>query len=96
MFLAPPLVRAMAFHPVVNKFNISTVRAAHTWGDVLDVNAAYALYRRLEIRLHNQYGMIEASILAHTGFLAPGEHGFASCGPLLQGTPPPSPFHDSG
>ncbi|KAI5803016.1 hypothetical protein EDC01DRAFT_490733 [Geopyxis carbonaria] len=83
LFLAPPLVKAFAYQPVVASFDMSSVRGAHTWGDVLDVESAYALCRRFNIRLHNQYGMIEASVLANTGFLSPGEHGFASCGTIL-------------
>src|SRR5438552_9631042 len=64
-FVAPPIVVALAKHPLVDQFDLSSVtlvfcRAAH-----MDENLAKACGQRLNCKVNQGYGMTEASPVTH-------------------------------
>src|SRR6185503_12574233 len=67
LHVVPPIVLALAKHPVVDRFDLSTVRGVFSAAAPLGKEVADALHARLGIRVSQAYGMTEASGAAHLG-----------------------------
>ena len=64
-FVAPPIVVALAKHPLVDKFDLSAVTHLFSGAAPLDENLAQASGRRLNCKVNQGYGMTEASPVTH-------------------------------
>ncbi|HWI31367.1 MAG TPA: AMP-binding protein [Microbacterium sp.] len=84
LFIAPPIAVALAKHPVVDQFDISSVRTIFSGAAPLDGETAELAGRRLHARMMQGYGMSELSPVSHA---TPSEGGDAipvsSVGTLL-------------
>ncbi|QNH95670.1 AMP-binding protein [Corynebacterium anserum] len=65
-FIAPPIAVLLAKHPVVEKFNLSTLRAVLSGAAALDEELALAVEKRLGVHVEQGYGMTETSPVTHT------------------------------
>jgi acyl-CoA synthetase (AMP-forming)/AMP-acid ligase II len=64
-YVAPPIVVALAKHPLVDKFDLSSVALVFSGAAPLDENLAQACARRLDCNVNQGYGMTEASPATH-------------------------------
>ncbi|GJF33120.1 AMP-dependent synthetase [Kitasatospora sp. NE20-6] len=66
VFAAPPIVLALAKHPLVDRFDLSSVKYVLSAAAPLDADLAEAAARRLGLpRIHQGYGMTELSPVTH-------------------------------
>ena len=64
-YVAPPIVVALAKHPLVDKFDLSSVALVFSGAAPLDEQLAQACARRLNCKVNQGYGMTEASPVTH-------------------------------
>ncbi len=65
LFIAPPIAVALAKHPVVDDFDISSVHSVFSGAAPLDGETAEAAGRRIHARIFQGYGMSELSPVSH-------------------------------
>ena len=65
MFVAPPVVVAMARHPLVDQFDLSAVRRMFCAAAPLGAELGDAVGRRLGVQVVQGYGMTESSPVTH-------------------------------
>lgn len=65
LFIAPPIAVALAKHPLVDAYDLSSVRAILSGAAPIDSNLAGAVAERLGTRVRQGYGMSEASPVTH-------------------------------
>jgi acyl-CoA synthetase (AMP-forming)/AMP-acid ligase II len=65
LFIAPPIVVALAKHPLVDQYDLSSVRAALSGAAPLDGELGAAVARRLGCTMLQGYGMTELSPVSH-------------------------------
>ena len=65
LFIAPPIAVALAKHPLVDSYDLSSVRAILSGAAPIDTNLAGAVATRLNTRVRQGYGMSEASPVTH-------------------------------
>lgn len=65
IFVAPPIAVALAKHPVVDEFDISSVRTMLSGAAPLDGETGEAASRRINARMLQGYGMTELSPVSH-------------------------------
>lgn len=65
LFIAPPIAVALAKHPIVDQFDISSVRTVFSGAAPLDGDTAEAAGRRIHARVLQGYGMSELSPVSH-------------------------------
>ena len=70
LFIAPPIAVALAKHPMVEQFDLSSVRAALSGAAPLDGELGHAVARRLGCVMLQGYGMTELSPMSHAMPLA--------------------------
>ena len=83
LHLVPPVVIALAKHPIVDKYDLSRARWALSAAAPLGGPAAEAFTARLGTKLIQAYGMTEVSGASHVGSCAPGKLKPTSGGTLL-------------
>ena len=86
LHLVPPVVIALAKHPIVDKFDLSTAKWALSSAAPLGGPAAEAFTARLGTQLVQAYGMTEVSGATHVGSCLPGEIKPTSGGRVLPNT----------
>ena len=64
-YVAPPIVVALAKHPMVDKFDLSSIALVFSGAAPLDENLAKACAQRLNCKVNQGYGMTEASPATH-------------------------------
>ena len=77
-FIAPPVAVALAKHPEVDNYDLSTLRAVLSGAASLDEDLARAVEKRLGIDVHQGYGLTETSPVTHVNAdrtLSPGSVG---------------------
>jgi len=84
LFLVPPIVLALAKHPIVDKYDTSSVRQIFSGAAPLGGDVAAAAAKRLGCTVAQGYGMTETSPVTHS--IAPGEYRPGSVGTLVAGT----------
>jgi len=84
LFLVPPIVLALAKHPVVDGYDLSSVRRIFSGAAPLGGEVAEAAARRLGCSVAQGYGMTELSPVTHA--IADGEYRAGSVGTLVAGT----------
>ncbi len=65
LFIAPPIAVALAKHPIVDEFDISTVHTVFSGAAPLDGETADIAGRRINARVMQGYGMSELSPVSH-------------------------------
>jgi acyl-CoA synthetase (AMP-forming)/AMP-acid ligase II len=65
VFIAPPIAVALAKHPLVDQFDLSSVKAVFSGAAPLDANLAGAVAKRLNTTVRQGYGMTELSPVSH-------------------------------
>ena len=86
LHLVPPVVLALAKHPVVDKYDLSKAKWALSAAAPLGKPIAEAFTARLGIQLIQAYGMTEVSGATHVGSCEPGEINPESGGRLVPNT----------
>ena len=66
LFIAPPIAVALAKHPIVDQYDLSSVKAIFSGAAALDENLAGAVAKRLNTTVRQGYGMTETSPVSHT------------------------------
>ena len=64
-FLVPPIVVLLAKSPIVDKYDLSSVKVAFSGAAPLDAETAEAVSRRIGCRLSQGYGLTETSPVSH-------------------------------
>jgi acyl-CoA synthetase (AMP-forming)/AMP-acid ligase II len=85
-YVAPPIVVALAKHPLVDKFDLSSVSLVFSGAAPLDENLAQACARRLDCNVNQGYGMTEASPATHLVSDDIEWKKVGSIGPVVAGT----------
>ncbi|MEA5455806.1 AMP-binding protein [Sinomonas sp. JGH33] len=65
LFIAPPIAVALAKHPLIDQYDLSSVRAALSGAAPLDGELGHAVARRLGCVMLQGYGMTELSPVSH-------------------------------
>jgi len=65
LFIAPPIAVALAKHPIVDQYDLSSVRAILSGAAPFDSALAEAVATRLDTRVRQGYGMTEMSPVSH-------------------------------
>jgi acyl-CoA synthetase (AMP-forming)/AMP-acid ligase II len=65
VFIAPPIAVALAKHPLVDEFDLSSVHTIFSGAAPLDATLGRAVEERLDCRLRQGYGMTELSPVSH-------------------------------
>lgn len=65
IFIAPPIAVALAKHPIVDKYDIASVRTIFSGAAPLDGETGEAAGKRLHARMLQGYGMTEMSPVSH-------------------------------
>ena len=86
LHLVPPVVIALAKHPLVDKYDLSKAKWALSAASPLGGPAADAFTARLGTKLFQAYGMTEVSGATHAGSCLPGKMKPTSGGTLLPNT----------
>jgi acyl-CoA synthetase (AMP-forming)/AMP-acid ligase II len=85
-YIAPPIVVALAKHPMVDQFDLSSVSIVFSGAAPLDEALAAACGRRLNCKVNQGYGMTEASPVTHAVRDDVEWKKVGSIGPVLAGT----------
>lgn len=85
-YVAPPIVVALAKHPLVDKYDLSSVSLVFSGAAPLDENLAQACGRRLNCNVNQGYGMTEASPATHLVSDAIEWKKVGSIGPVVPGS----------
>jgi acyl-CoA synthetase (AMP-forming)/AMP-acid ligase II len=85
-YIAPPIVVALAKHPMVDQFDLSSVTTVFSGAAPLDEALAAACGRRLNCKVNQGYGMTEASPVTHAVRDNVDWKKVGSIGPVLAGT----------
>lgn len=83
IFIAPPIAVALAKHPIVDQYDISSVRTMLSGAAPLDGETGEAAAQRMNARMLQGYGMTEMSPVSHA--IPPGSTGIplSSIGVLI-------------
>ena len=65
LFIAPPIAVALAKHPLIDQYDLSSVRAILSGAAPFDTALANAVASRLKTRVRQGYGMTEMSPVSH-------------------------------
>lgn len=65
LYIAPPIAVALAKHPIVDQFDISSVHSVFSGAAPLDGDTAELAGRRINARVMQGYGMTELSPVSH-------------------------------
>jgi 4-coumarate--CoA ligase len=84
LYLVPPIVLALAKHPLVAQYDLSSVQEIFSGAAPLSGELAEAAALRLGCAIGQGYGMTESSPVTHA--IAPGEYRAGSVGTLIPST----------
>jgi len=85
-FVVPPLVLALAQHPAVDRYDLSSLRAMMSGAAPLEAELETACARRLGCGFIQGYGLTEASPVTHANSDEPGKCKPGTVGPLVPNT----------
>jgi acyl-CoA synthetase (AMP-forming)/AMP-acid ligase II len=86
LYLVPPIVLLLAKSPVVDRYDLSSVKSALSGAAPLDANIARMLTERIGARVSQGYGLSETSPVTHGVPWDAAEFNLASIGPLTPNT----------
>jgi acyl-CoA synthetase (AMP-forming)/AMP-acid ligase II len=81
-FIAPPVAVALAKHPVVDSYDLSSLRNIMSGAAPLDEELGHAVAKRLDCQLVQGYGMSELSPVSHVTPADGGQELIGSIAPL--------------
>jgi acyl-CoA synthetase (AMP-forming)/AMP-acid ligase II len=81
-FIAPPVAVALAKHPLVDSFNLSTLNVVMSGAAPLDADLGRAVAQRLGCRVVQGYGMSELSPVSHITPFDGGQRNMGTTAPL--------------
>ena len=79
LFIAPPIALALAKHPLIDQYDLSSVRAILSGAAPIDAGLAESVATRLGTRMRQGYGMSELSPVSH---VLPPDKGDLSLGSI--------------
>ena len=82
--VAPPIIVALAKHPVVDRYDLSSLKWLFSGAAPLGAEVTDAVERRLSVRVRQGYGMTEASPASH--YTPPGTERQGKAGLLVPNT----------
>jgi acyl-CoA synthetase (AMP-forming)/AMP-acid ligase II len=85
-YVVPPIVLALAKHPMVDKYDLSKLEVIMSGAAPLSAELATACADRLECLLIQGYGLTETSPVTHVSPEDPAENKPGSIGPLVPNT----------
>jgi acyl-CoA synthetase (AMP-forming)/AMP-acid ligase II len=85
-FVAPPVVLALAKHPSVDRYDLTSLRAIKCGAAPLDAALQDACIARLGCGVKQGYGMTESSPVTHATSTEPGKSKSGTVGPLVPNT----------
>lgn len=65
-YVVPPVVLLLSKHPVVDKYDLSSLRMVNSGAAPLTREIVDALYKRLKVPVKQGYGLSETSPTTHT------------------------------
>ncbi|KAK3336227.1 hypothetical protein B0T19DRAFT_33157 [Cercophora scortea] len=65
MFIAPPIVLAFAKHPLVDNYDLTSLKAVHSGAAPLSRELTEAVWNRLQIPVKQGFGLSETSPVSH-------------------------------
>lgn len=83
-YLVPPIVLALAKHPLVDQYDLSSLQLITSGAAPLSVEIGAMVSERLGVDVVQGYGLTETSPVTHVGRL--GVHKFGSIGPPIPNT----------
>ena len=83
LFIAPPVAVALAKHPLIDQYDLSSVHTILSGAAPLDRELGEAVARRLDCRVRQGYGMSELSPVSHAIPLDWPYVDLGSCGPAI-------------
>jgi acyl-CoA synthetase (AMP-forming)/AMP-acid ligase II len=83
VFIAPPIAVALAKHPLVDQYDLSSIKAIFSGAAPLDANLAGAVAARIKTNVRQGYGMTELSPVSHVIPLARDDISLNSIGLAL-------------
>jgi acyl-CoA synthetase (AMP-forming)/AMP-acid ligase II len=86
LFLVPPIVLLLAKSPMVERYDLSSVKSVLSGAAPLDANIARMLAQRIGARVSQGYGLSETSPVTHAVPFRETEVNLASIGPLAPNT----------
>lgn len=78
--LVPPIVLALSKSPIVDQYDLSTLRAVFSGAAPLDANLTLACMQRLNLKIRQGYGMTETSPVTHSSPANPDQVKHGSVG----------------
>jgi acyl-CoA synthetase (AMP-forming)/AMP-acid ligase II len=81
-YIAPPVAVALAKHPLVDKYDVASLRAILSGAAPLDEDLGHAVADRVGCRVVQGYGMTELSPVSHCTPLDGGKRLFGSVAPI--------------
>ncbi len=85
-YVVPPIIIALAKHPAVANYNLSTLRMIGSGAAPLGPQIAGACAERLQVRVRQGYGLTETSPVTHFHPYDGDENDYASVGPAIANT----------
>ncbi|GAA5196696.1 AMP-binding protein [Microbacterium jejuense] len=86
LYIAPPIAVALAKHPIVDQFDISSVHTVFSGAAPLDGETAEIAGRRIHARMLQGYGMSELSPVSHAMYYGRDDEPVSSVGGMLPNT----------
>jgi acyl-CoA synthetase (AMP-forming)/AMP-acid ligase II len=83
-YLVPPIVLALAKHPLVEQSDLSSLRTIVCAAAPLDAELARACEQRIDCEIRQAYGLTECSPITH--FVPEGRNKSGSVGPVVRST----------
>ncbi|MEQ8718362.1 MAG: AMP-binding protein [Acidimicrobiales bacterium] len=83
-YLVPPIILALAKHPLVDDYDLSSLELVTSGAAPLGADIAEAVHKRLGVDVIQGYGLTETSPVTHAGRL--GVHKFGTIGPPVPNT----------
>lgn len=83
IFVAPPVAVALAKHPLVDQYDLSSVHTIFSGAAPLDAALGKAVAERLNCRVRQGYGMSEMSPVSHAIPFDRDDIALDSCGPTI-------------
>jgi acyl-CoA synthetase (AMP-forming)/AMP-acid ligase II len=65
VFIAPPIAVALAKHPIIDQYDLSSIKAIFSGAAPLDANLANSVATRIDTVVRQGYGMTELSPVSH-------------------------------
>jgi acyl-CoA synthetase (AMP-forming)/AMP-acid ligase II len=81
-FIAPPVAVALAKHPLIDEYDLSSLNVVMSGAAPLDADLGYAVAERLGCRVVQGYGMSELSPVSHITPFDAGAHEVKATAPL--------------